>query len=97
MPSDDLLDAIRSHRRRPRPADRSGRHRGLLRGLAAAVSRPHPGGGAPRHHRGTRRTWCGCAPRRRAPIVPQGGNTSMVGGAAPAEDGSELVLSLVAA
>ena len=30
----------------------------------------------------------------RAPIVPQGGNTSMVGGATPAEDGSELVLSL---
>ena len=26
------------------------------------------------------------------PIVPQGGNTSMVGGAVPAEDGSELVL-----
>jgi FAD/FMN-containing dehydrogenase len=30
----------------------------------------------------------------RAPVVPQGGNTSMVGGATPAEDGSELVLSL---
>jgi FAD/FMN-containing dehydrogenase len=30
----------------------------------------------------------------RAPIVPQGGNTSMVGGATPAEDGSELVLTL---
>ena len=28
------------------------------------------------------------------PLVPQGGNTSMVGGATPAEDGSELVLSL---
>ena len=27
------------------------------------------------------------------PIVPQGGNTSMVGGAVPSEDGSELVLS----
>jgi FAD/FMN-containing dehydrogenase len=27
------------------------------------------------------------------PIVPQGGNTSMVGGAVPAEDGSELVVS----
>ena len=27
------------------------------------------------------------------PIVPQGGNTSMVGGAVPNEDGSELVLS----
>src|SRR5579871_445701 len=30
----------------------------------------------------------------RAPIVPQGGNTSMVGGATPNENGSELVLSL---
>jgi len=28
------------------------------------------------------------------PIVPQGGNTSMVGGATPAADGSEIVLSL---
>jgi FAD/FMN-containing dehydrogenase len=28
------------------------------------------------------------------PIVPQGGNTSMVGGAAPAEDGSQIVLRL---
>jgi len=27
------------------------------------------------------------------PVVPQGGNTSMVGGAVPAEDGSQLVLS----
>ena len=27
------------------------------------------------------------------PIVPQGGNTSMVGGAVPNQDGSELVLS----
>ena len=29
----------------------------------------------------------------RAPIVPQGGNTSMVGGATPHDDGSEFVLS----
>src|SRR4051812_49080266 len=27
------------------------------------------------------------------PVVPQGGNTSMVGGAVPNEDGSELILS----
>ena len=36
---------------------------------------------------------CLCAGVR-APIVPQGGNTSMVGGATPAADGSEFVLSL---
>ena len=30
----------------------------------------------------------------RVPIVPQGGNTSMVGGAAVSEDGSQIVLSL---
>jgi FAD/FMN-containing dehydrogenase len=29
----------------------------------------------------------------RTPIVPQGGNTSMVGGAVPTEDGSQLILS----
>jgi len=28
------------------------------------------------------------------PIVPQGGNTSMVGGAAVSEDGSQIILSL---
>ena len=33
-----------------------------------------------------------CAKTRTA-IVPQGGNTSMVGGAVPAEDGSQLILS----
>ena len=35
---------------------------------------------------------CLCA-EAGVPIVPQGGNTSMVGGAVPAADGSELVLS----
>jgi FAD/FMN-containing dehydrogenase len=34
-----------------------------------------------------------CA-EHRVPIVPQGGNTSMVGGAAVSEDGSQIVLSL---
>jgi FAD/FMN-containing dehydrogenase len=34
-----------------------------------------------------------CA-EHRVPIVPQGGNTSMVGGAAVAEDGSQIILSL---
>src|ERR1051325_8992407 len=34
-----------------------------------------------------------CA-ERGVPVVPQGGNTSMVGGAAVSEDGSPLVLSL---
>ncbi len=32
--------------------------------------------------------------QRRVPMVPQGGNTSMVGGAVPSEDGSQVVLSL---
>ena len=34
------------------------------------------------------------AGERRIPLVPQGGNTSMVGGATPAPDGSALILSL---
>ena len=34
------------------------------------------------------------AGEHRVPLVPQGGNTSMVGGATPPEDGSALVLSL---
>ena len=34
-----------------------------------------------------------CAARG-IPIVPQGGNTSMVGGAVPSEDGSQIVVSL---
>ncbi|MDB5699982.1 MAG: FAD-binding oxidoreductase [Sphingomonadales bacterium] len=34
------------------------------------------------------------AGRHRVPLVPQGGNTSMVGGATPPADGSALILSL---
>ncbi|NUS99863.1 MAG: FAD-binding oxidoreductase [Sphingomonas sp.] len=34
------------------------------------------------------------ASEHRVPLVPQGGNTGMVGGAIPAADGSELILSL---
>jgi FAD/FMN-containing dehydrogenase len=34
------------------------------------------------------------AAQHRVPLVPQGGNTSMVGGATPSEDGSALILSL---
>lgn len=34
------------------------------------------------------------AARRKVPLVPQGGNTSMVGGATPPPDGSALILSL---
>ena len=34
------------------------------------------------------------AAERRVPLVPQGGNTSMVGGATPPQDGSALILSL---
>jgi FAD/FMN-containing dehydrogenase len=36
----------------------------------------------------------GLAAQHHVPLVPQGGNTSMVGGATPPEDGSALVLSL---
>ena len=36
----------------------------------------------------------GLAAQHRVPLVPQGGNTSMVGGATPPEDGSALILSL---
>jgi FAD/FMN-containing dehydrogenase len=35
-----------------------------------------------------------CCAAAGTPVVPQGGNTSMVGGAVPAADGSELVISL---
>lgn len=35
-----------------------------------------------------------CAHEHRVPLVPQGGNTSMVGGATPPMDGSALILSL---
>jgi len=34
------------------------------------------------------------ASEKKVPLVPQGGNTSMVGGATPPEDGSALILSL---
>src|SRR4029079_6387624 len=35
----------------------------------------------------------GLCAERGVPIVPQGGNTSMVGGAAVSEDGSQIILS----
>ena len=60
--------------------------RRLYRGRTPAVIRPASTGELARVVR-----LCAAA---RAPIVPQGGNTSMVGGATPAEDGSEFVLSL---
>src|SRR6188768_467074 len=34
------------------------------------------------------------AAERRIPLVPQGGNTGMVGGATPSPDGTALILSL---
>ncbi len=39
-------------------------------------------------------TIVGLAAEHRVPLVPQGGNTSMVGGATPPADGSALILSL---
>ena len=60
--------------------------RGLYHGRTAAVLRP-----------ATTAEIVECvrlAAAARVPLVPQGGNTSMVGGAVPAESGSELVLSL---
>ena len=60
--------------------------RRLYRGRAA-------GGGAAGRHGSRWRRWCGPCVAAGVGVVPQGGNTSMVGGAVPAEDGSELVLS----
>jgi FAD/FMN-containing dehydrogenase len=59
--------------------------RRLYHGRTSAVVRP----GSPQELAGVVRL---CAASG-TPIVPQGGNTSMVGGAVPHEDGSELVLS----
>ncbi len=60
--------------------------RGLYRGRALAVARPADTEAVAAIVRL-------CA-RHGAKLVPQGGNTSMVGGAAVHEDGSEVVLSL---
>jgi FAD/FMN-containing dehydrogenase len=60
--------------------------RRLYQGRTPAVVRPADAGELSRVIAA-----CGAA---RVPVVPQGGNTSMVGGATPAADGSELVLSL---
>ena len=59
--------------------------RGLYRGRAAAVARP----ASTAELAETVRL---CA-EAGVPVVPQGGNTSMVGGAVPAEDGSEIVVT----
>src|SRR5579875_2077834 len=60
--------------------------RRLYRGRTLAVARPA-------HAEEVAALVRFCA-ERRIGIVPQGGNTSMVGGAVPAEDGSQVVLSL---
>jgi FAD/FMN-containing dehydrogenase len=60
--------------------------RGLYQGRTAAVIRP-----ANTAELATVVRACAAAG---VPVVPQGGNTSMVGGAVPAADGSELVISL---
>ncbi len=60
--------------------------RGLYRGRAMAVIRPADTGGVAEAVRL-------CA-RHGVRLVPMGGNTSLVGGAAVHEDGSEIVLSL---
>jgi FAD/FMN-containing dehydrogenase len=60
--------------------------RRLYRGRTAAVARP-----ATTAELAEVLRLCGAAC---VAVVPQGGNTSMVGGAVPAEDGSEIVVSL---
>jgi FAD/FMN-containing dehydrogenase len=92
-PQCDLLEAIRTVVGRPGlltdPADTIGYTedwRRLYRGATPAVIRP----ANTAELAGVVRL-CAAA---RAPIVPQGGNTSMVGGATPSADGSEFVLSL---
>jgi FAD/FMN-containing dehydrogenase len=60
--------------------------RGRYRGAAAAMAMPADTAQVAEIVR-----LCG---KYRVPIVPQGGNTSMVGGATPGEDGRALLLSL---
>src|SRR5205085_1900589 len=92
-PIDDLIDLLRA-RLGPRgvltePADTAPYcedWRRLYRGRTPAVLRP----ATTAEVAGSVRL---CAERGVA-IVPQGGNTSMVGGAAVSEDGSQIVLSL---
>jgi FAD/FMN-containing dehydrogenase len=92
-PQHDLLDAIRAvvgdRGLLTDPADTAGYvqdWRNLYRGSTPAVIRP-----ANTEDLAAVVRLCAAA---RVAIVPQGGNTSMVGGATPSEDGSQLVLSL---
>ena len=60
--------------------------RGRVRGQAAGILAPA--------NTGEVATIITLAAEHRVPMVPQGGNTSMVAGATPPEDGSALILSL---
>ena len=60
--------------------------RGRYRGQAKAILAPASTGEVS--------AIVGLAAEKRVPLVPQGGNTSMVGGATPPQDGSALILSL---
>src|SRR5207302_4728646 len=93
MPTSDLIDALRVELG-PRgvltdPADTAPYcedWRRLYRGKTPAVLRPATTAEVAQAVRL-------CAEHGVA-IVPQGGNTSMVGGAAVSEDGSQIILSL---
>jgi FAD/FMN-containing dehydrogenase len=91
-PSKTLIDAIRSvvgdRGLLTEPSDTAAYSedwRKLYRGRTCAVARP----ATTQEMAEVVRLCAACG----TPIVPQGGNTSMVGGAVPAEDGSELILS----
>jgi FAD/FMN-containing dehydrogenase len=92
MPTASLLDAVRAivgdRGILTEPADTapySEDWRRLYQGRTAAVIRP-----ASTDELAAVVTLCAASG---TPIVPQGGNTSMVGGAVPNADGSELILS----
>ena len=74
----------------------TGQGRGaVLRGLACALPRPDPCGGSP-GQRGTAELAAvvRLCVERRVGMVPQGGNTSRVGGAVPSRTAAQLVISL---
>jgi hypothetical protein len=92
MEIEAALERIKAAGRSPGMDRRSRRAGTLSRRGAAALPRRHPARRSPGFDGGGRD---GGADLRRAgvPIVPQGGNTGLVGGGVPPEDGHNITLA----
>ena len=93
-PRRNLARSAGEHRRRGQRADDCRPTSSLTSSTGAAAITARRARSCARRAPPKSRPSSRCAPTRDVPIVPQGGNTGMCGGATPDESGSEVVVSL---